>query len=211
MKRGGYIERKTPLRRSKIEVKHGSQFTKAAVAGNGTTAKSLVASQGQRAPAPIAFPKPTRSGKSASAPLRRSRIKRKAGGTKHSRRPREWGFMSFARDRGCELNMDRDTQRLFFNGHICEGPREFAHLGDRRRYETGDVGAGLCRAAHRGFDGKIGGKSPWYAVLERSTQSMVRMRLANRARRAWDMLEPEEREVWERKAEAWRASLRRAA
>lgn len=148
----------------------------------------------------------------ATKPIaRRTRIKRKAGGTAHSRRPREWGFMSFARDRGCELNMDRDTQRLFFIEHVCEGPREFAHLGDRRRYEVGDVGAGLCQHAHRGFDGKIGGKAPWYAVLARPTQSMIRMRLANRARRAWDALADEERAEWERKAEAWRASIRRAA
>lgn len=141
---------------------------------------------------------------------RKKAIKRKAGGTKHSRRPREWGFMSFARDRGCELNMDRDTQRLFFISHVCVGERQFAHLSDRRRYDVGDVGAGLCEGAHQGFDGKIGGKAPWYAALEHPTQSLVRTHLANRARRAWDALSDEERAEWERKAEAWRALMRRA-
>lgn len=211
MKRGGYIKRKTPLRRSKVEVNHGSQFTKAAVARNGTTAESLVALQGQHAPAPIAFPKPTRSGKSASAPLRRTRVKRKTGGTKHSRRPREWGFMSFARDRGCELNLDRDTQRILEIVHVCEGPREFAHLSDKKRYDVGDIGAGFCRSAHQGFAGKIGGKAPWYAAMDRESQRFIRARLANRARRAWDTLTDEERAEWERKTEVWRASMRRAA
>lgn len=170
MKRGGYIKRKTPLRRGTKPI--------------------------ARATKPIA---------------RRARIKRKAGGTKHSRRPREWGFMSFARDRGCELNLDRDLQRIMDLQHVCQGERQFAHLSDKRRYDAGDVGAGLCESAHRGFDGKAGGKAPWYATLDRESQRFVRTRLANRTRRAWDALSDKERAEWERKAEAWRVSMRRAA
>lgn len=85
---------------------------------------------------------------------RKKAIKRKAGGTAHGRRPREMGFMSFARDRGCELNMDRDTQRLFFISHVCVGERQFAHLSDRRRYDAGDVGSGLCEGRTKDSTGR---------------------------------------------------------
>lgn len=149
----------------------------------------------------------------ATKPIaRRTRIKRKAGGTKHSRRPRENGYMHFCHERGCELALDVDTQRILQITHDCSfEPVEFAHLHDRRRYAPGDVGAGLDRTTHRGIDGKEGGKATWYVALDRRGQHLFRMRLANRARAAWDALSDEERAEWERKAEAWRASLRMAA
>lgn len=142
---------------------------------------------------------------------RRSRVKRKTGGTKHSRRPRETGYMHFCHGRGCELALDVDTQKLLGISHDCSfEPVEFAHLATERRYAAGDVGAGLDRDTHQGIDGnKIGGKPPWYVKLGKFGQKLIRDRLANRARRAWDMLTAEEREEWEREAEAWRASMRR--
>lgn len=135
--------------------------------------------------AKVAYPKPTREAK-----------------TKHGRRPREWGFMHFCHARGCELDLDRDLQHLLGIKHVCTGPLEFAHLSDKKRYDIGDVGACLCRdAAHRGIDGKVGGKATWYVALGKRGQNLlVRMRLSNRARAAWDALTPAQRAEWDRKA-----------
>lgn len=140
------------------------------------------------------------------APMRRTRMRKGARGTAHSRRPRNWGFMSFARERGCELRGDAELQRILGIRHDCEGPIQFAHLSDKRRYDpAGDIGAGLCRdAAHQGIDGKIGGKAPWYVVLDYTGQHMARMRLANRARAAWDALTDAGRDGWEARAAAQR-------
>ena len=125
--------------------------------------------------------------------------------TKHSRRPREWGFMMCSRSFGCELDKDKDLQRILGIKHVCEGPIEFAHLSDLKRYDIGDIGAGLCKiGAHMAVDGKVGGKAFWYVKMDYTGQHMVRMRLANRARAAWDALTPEQREEWERRAAARR-------
>jgi hypothetical protein len=139
-------------------------------------------------PAP-AFPKPDRK-----------------AGTAHRRRPREWGFMHFCHARGCELCLDADTRKLLDPPPTCSGPLEFAHLSDKKRYDVGDVGACLHQTTHRGIDGKEGGKAVWYVALERHGQHFIRMRLANRARAAWDALSPEQREDWERRAAAQRRS-----
>jgi len=117
--------------------------------------------------------------------------------------------MAFCHHRGCELRGDAELQRVLGIRHDCEGPIEFAHLHDRRRYAPGDIGAGLCRdAAHQGVDGKIGGKAVWYAAHDYSGQHTIRMRLANRARMAWDALTPAERERWEEVGRARLSSLR---
>lgn len=114
--------------------------------------------------------------------------------------------MSFCHERGCELRGDAELQRIIGIRHDCDGPVEFAHLHDRRRYAQGDIGAGLDRTVHRGIDGRVGGKASWYVVLEYEGQHMVRMRLANRARAAWDALTDDQRAEYERKAQAWRES-----
>ena len=144
--------------------------------------------------------KPLRRGK----PIARSRMRPSKRGTRHSRRPREWGFMAFCHARGCELCLDVDLQKLIGIVFLRVGPLEFAHLSDRKRYDVGDVGACLHQAIHRGIDGKEGGKAPWYVALERSGQNLFRMRLANRARAAWDRLTPEQRAEWDAKAAAQR-------
>lgn len=162
-------------------------------------------------------PKPVKRPKKSPAPMRRSKpigrkswgVKRKAGGTAHGRRRREPGFVHFCHERGCELALDAELQHLLSVSHDCSfEPVEFAHLHDLRRYAPGDVGAGLCRPVHRGIDGKVGGKLPWYVALGYDGQHMIRMRLANRARAAWDALTDEQRAEWERKAAAWRSSGR---
>lgn len=146
-------------------------------------------------------PKPVRAPKKPRKPMRRTRMKPSARGTKHSRRAREYGFMAFCHARGCELALDFDTQRILGISHDCSfEPIEFAHLHDRRRYAPGDIGAGLDRTTHRGIDGKEGGKATWYVALDRRGQHLFRMRLANRARMAWDALTPAEREEWDRRA-----------
>jgi hypothetical protein len=124
--------------------------------------------------------------------LKRSRMRPGKRGTKHSRRPRELGFMHFCHDRGCELCLDRDMQELIGIFCPCSGPIEFAHLSDKKRYDVGDIGACLHQWVHRGIDGN----APWYVELERSGQHMFRMRLANRARRDWDALTPVQRADW---------------
>jgi len=155
--------------------------------------------------APKRKPQPLRRGK----PLERSWMRKGAKKTKHSRRPREFGFISFCHARGCELALDRDTQRILGIVHDCAFERvEFAHLGDKRRYEVGDIGACLCVTVHRGIDGRLGGKLSWYVELGRAGQHLIRMRFANRARAAWDALTPAERERWEEVARARLSSLR---
>lgn len=168
MRRGGYLQRRTPLRSSsRLETR---------------------------------------------TPIKRKPMRRGPGKTAHARREREFGFMMFCRERGCELALDHELQRLIGISHDCSfEPVEFAHLHDRRRYAPGDIGAGLCVTTHRGIDGRLGGKLPWYAALDHVGQHTFRMRLANRARAAWDALSDEERTDWERRAAEWRASLRRAA
>lgn len=137
-------------------------------------------------------------------------------GTKHSRRPRELGYMAFCKDRGCELALERDSGTLFGVSHRCWGFRvarvvvEFAHLGYRRRYDTGDIGAGLCSEVHHGIDGREGGKAPWYVALGRRGQELLRMHLSNRARRAWNALTPRERDAWDERAKAQLADIREA-
>lgn len=167
------------------------------------------------------FPKPAKRPPKSRQPIRRSTsierkswgVKRKAGGTAHSRRTRELGFMMFCRGRGCELARDVDLQRVLGISHDCSFERvEFAHLSDLKRYDpAGDIGAGLCHNLHSGLDGnRIGGKPAWYVAMDRQGQHNIRMRLANRARMAWEALSAEERAEWDRKAEAWRASNRRS-
>ena len=149
---------------------------------------------------PPKAPKPLRRGK----PIARSHMRKSKRGTKHSRRPREFGFISFCHARGCELCLDADLQKLISVFCPRSGPVEFAHLSNRRRYDTGDIGACLHQWIHRGIDGKEGGKAPWYVALERSGQNLFRMRLANRARAAWERLTPEQRAEWDRRAAAQR-------
>lgn len=136
----------------------------------------------------LPFPKPRREEKTA-----------------HRRRSREWGFMAFCHARGCEMRLDTDTQRLLGITHICRGRLEFSHLSDLKRYDVGDIGAALCWTIHRGIDGKEGGKAKWYVALSREGQRTIRMRLANRARAAWDALTDAEREHWEAIAAARKA------
>lgn len=159
-----------------------------------------------------AVPKPAPRPKRARKPLqRKARLQVKSWGvsrgpskTKHARRPREMGFMHFCHWRGCELQRDIDTQQLLGVIHACKGRLEFAHLSDRKRYDVGDVGACLCERAHKGFDGKVGGKDPAYAALSREGQRTIRLRLANRARRAWEALSDAERARFKETAAARR-------
>lgn len=122
-------------------------------------------------------------------------------GTAHARRPREMGFMAFCHARGCELCLDPDMRKVVEIPR-CSGRLEFAHLSDKKRYDVGDVGACLHWSVHKGVDGKTGGKGPWYVALGRSGQHLFRMRLANRARSAWDALTPEQRADWDARAAA---------
>ena len=127
--------------------------------------------------------------------------------TKHGRRAREHGYMHFCHERGCELALDMDLQRILGISHDCAfEPIEFAHLHDRRRYAPGDIGAGLDRPTHLGIDGRPGGKLPWYVSRDYQGQHMIRMRLANRARMAWEALTDAQRDEWEKKAKVWRAA-----
>ena len=155
----------------------------------------------------VAFPKPVKV-KKPRKPLQRSRMRPSKRGTKHGRRPREAGFMAFCHDRGCELCLDTHLHEVL--GIVClrEGPLEFAHLSDLKRYDVGDIGACLHQAIHRGIDGKEGGKAPWYVALEKSGQHLFRMRLANRARAAWDRLLPSQQIGWDMKAAAQRSAAR---
>lgn len=152
-------------------------------------------------PKPVRAPKKPRKPLPRGKPIARTWMKRSARGTAHSRRPRELGFMAFCHARGCELCLDPDVRKLV-DIPRCTGRLEFAHLSDRRRYDVGDVGAVLHQSIHRGIDGKEGGKATWYVALERSGQHLVRMRFANRARRAWDALTPEQRADWDARAAA---------
>lgn len=164
----------------------------------------------------VAFPKPVKRVK-VRKPLRSRRRRRprveqiqqafpkptQPDGTKHRRRPRELGYMAFCRARGCELLLDLGGQKVLGIVHRCRGPVQFAHLSDLKRYDVGDIGAGLCRdEAHQGIDGKEGGKAPWYVALDWTGQHTIRMRLANRARAAWDALTPEDRATWDARAAA---------
>lgn len=152
-------------------------------------------------------------------PLRAKRwgVQRKARGTAHSRRPRELGFMAYAKFwRGCELRRDAEAQRMLGIVHlVCDGSVEFAHLHDRKRYAKGDVGAGLCkRGAHTGIDGRVGGKMPEYVALGRDGQKALRDRLSNGARAGWNALPPETRAWWDRWARQdllFRREVERAA
>lgn len=151
-------------------------------------------------PKPVKREKAAPSGMKRGSPLKANRwgVSRSARGTAHSRRPREWGFMAFCHDRGCELRRDVDTQNLLGLVHVCKGPVQFAHLSDLKRYDVGDKGSGLCRdAAHQGIDGMVGGKAPWYVALGKDGQKLIRDRLANRARRAWEAFTDEQRAAWE--------------
>lgn len=246
MKRGGFIQRRTPILARKPFPGKGAPASPAAASAAVPVSLEAIPRfpkprreraglqsrvrvdrrQGKRAsaqtggaavgdavqsasPPSLAFPKPKRKAKAAPKPIAHSWMRKSARGTKHSRRPRELGFMAFCHARGCELCLDRDLRGLIeFPG--CSGRLEFAHLSERRRYDVGDIGACLHQSTHRGIDGKEGGKALWYVALDRSGQKLVRMRLANRARRAWDELAPNQRAEWDRVA-ADRFPRRRAA
>ena len=106
--------------------------------------------------------------------------------------------MAFCHARGCEMALDPALQGMLGISHTrCTGAREFAHLSDKKRYDKGDVGACLCKLIHGSFDGRVGGKPTWYTSLEKYGQHLVRMRLANRARAAWDALTDEQRARWD--------------
>lgn len=137
-------------------------------------------------------------------------------GTKHRRRPRELGRMLFYSGLWCML------RRLARNGNIPPanvaiimsygGPIEVAHLGDRGATGSGGwrrapdrLTAPLSRDAHRAIDGKVGGKAPWYVALGREGQRELRRLLVLFADNYWQMLTPEGRAEWDRKAAAERA------
>jgi hypothetical protein len=146
------------------------------------------------------FPKPAKR-KKERKPLRAKRwgVKRKARGTKHSRRPREWGFMAFAHGRGCELARNHEAQLLAGFVHACDPNDriEFAHLSEKKRYDVGDIGAGLCATIHRGIDGKVGGKATWYVAMGKEGQRLFGVRLSVSARVAWMQMSEWEREQFE--------------
>ena len=121
--------------------------------------------------------------------------------------------MHFCHERGCELALDLDTQEILGIEHWClvSDRLEFAHLSDMKRYDVGDVGAVLCWTIHKGIDGKEGGKAHWYVAIGKRNQSEIRMRLANRARAAWDALSDAQRAEWERRAKEFLAGWRAAA
>lgn len=167
---------------------------------------------GETAKFPKPFKKPTSrpKGGGARSALRGTWMRPSKRGTKHSRREREWGFMAFCHARGCELCLDADLRALLVVPPQCSGLLEFAHLSDKKRYDVGDIGACLHQSIHRGIDGKLGGKATWYVALERSGQHLIRTRLANRARRAWDELTTDQRADWDRLAAEQRRATRAA-
>jgi alkylhydroperoxidase/carboxymuconolactone decarboxylase family protein YurZ len=194
----------------KVGGNHGPRAAKKLLRRVGADAQPLVAPEGQHDAYLPKFPKPAPRVKAARAPIKRSWMRKGARGTKHSRRPREWGYMAFCHARGCELYLDVATQGMLGFQHHCQGRLEFAHLSDKKRYDVGDVGACLCQTTHKGIDGKVGGKAPWYVALDRTGQRMIRMRLADRARRDWDALTPAQRAHWDDVGELRRKELRAA-
>lgn len=257
MKRGGFIQRRTPLRARKPFHSKGDPGT--ATAASGAVPVSLEAlrfakprrerpslesrarvdrRQGKRASAQtggaavgdavqsaslssLAFPKPVKKVKASPKPIPRSWMRKSARGTKHSRREREFGRMAFYSSLWCML---RDLAR---GGSIppanvsaamaCDGPIEVAHLGDRGATGTGGwrrapdaTTAPLCRHHHRGIDGKVGGKAPWYVALGREGQSELRGLLVLFSSNYWDGLTPAGRAEWDANAERQRKERRAA-
>jgi hypothetical protein len=166
----------------------------------------------------VAFPKPeSRPKKPRKAIQRKARIQAKRWGvshgpskTKHARRPRNFGRMAFVKTLPCGL------ADAFFvvagsltDGPppgLCSGPIECMHLGDRagwRRCSDDETAPG-CRTHHRGIDGTVGGRAPWYVALGRDGQRALRAELVSRASEAWGALGEAGQKHWRELAAARR-------
>jgi hypothetical protein len=155
-------------------------------------------------------PKPVKREKKKPRGLRAKRwgVRRKAGGTAHSRRPREWGRMVwlhslrmcfvwgfFATHYQLEVADEKGAAmiqwRLIGRVPACGGPFQCAHLFGR--YNNGDDKTILaCRDHHMDIDQT----RRWFLVLAKPERLWLRTFLAARATAAWEALPIEERARW---------------
>jgi hypothetical protein len=155
-------------------------------------------------------PKPVKREKKKPRGLRAKHwgVRRKARGTAHSRRPREWGRMAWLHHwRACfvraffqerwspydpEASMAIAIQeRLTGLVPPCGGPFQCAHLFGR--YNNGDDKTILaCRDHHMDIDQT----RRWFLVLTKPERLWLKTFLAARATAAWESLPVEERARW---------------
>ncbi|MES2339262.1 MAG: hypothetical protein V4537_14305 [Pseudomonadota bacterium] len=163
----------------------------------------------------FAFPKPVKREKKKPRGLRRRRwgVHRKAGGTAHSRRPRELGRMAWLHSlRTCFVSwfMTTPVQYMIFAHDIerlmllairasiaprltpCGGWFECAHLFGR--YGDGDnFTVLLCRDHHHDVDRY----RTWFRSLPREHRVALKLYLAARATAGWLKLSVEDRARWD--------------
>lgn len=147
----------------------------------------------------------------------------RAKGTAHSRRPREFGKMFFLRTLPCRVR-EVWLSVVLNAGHNRDGlpepPRcdsiiEVMHLGSKRkrggwrRADDSETARG-CRVHHRGIDGTVGGRGPWYVALGEDGQTELRRRLVALNDAEWLALTPESRALWDEEARRQIAGLKSA-
>ena len=222
MKRGAPLSRRTPLRAkrwgvskkvSKAEARDG-KGRRCPTAddrrqGKRASAQSRGASTGARSAsgASLAFPKPERK-----------------TGTKHGRRPREFGRMLFYSTlRGDVVEALRSLsletgKTAYFIAAEKAGPGvgrvqvmhlHLGHMAGRRRAPDHQTAPGH-ENHHKGIDGDIGGKARWYVELGWDRQQAMHAKLIDRARAKWNALTDRERQGWDELAELQRRTGRLA-
>jgi hypothetical protein len=156
-------------------------------------------------------PKPVKRAKAKPTGLKRKRwgVQRKAGGTKHSRRWRDWGRMAWLHSlRVCFV---REFVRQRFNGPLDEMPRAIAlrlagtglmgdcygafqcsHLFGRYRDPHDAKTVLACRRHHEDIDRT----RAWFLALTKPERLWLKTDLAARATAGWDQVPPSEQARW---------------
>jgi hypothetical protein len=134
-------------------------------------------------------------------------VHRKPGGTAHSRRPREFGRMKFARDTmACAVVLHNVPVPI--PPGPCIGPLQYMHLGARKGYRAPDSeGAPGCAHHHQMIDNPDG----FYLAMTEEERADFRARAIAEQKACWDSLTPEQREWWDEQAAIEFAKNRRGA
>lgn len=142
------------------------------------------------------FPKPVKQERPRK-PLRRTRMRPSARGTKHSRRERHFGYMLFVKHRCCAVLYMKGVETLCTYDE--DGNVEAAHVGPRVGPRASDLDTiPLCSLHHR-IDGWDTYSGPFKGWTREQRRAWAEKEIAV-VRACWELLSPEARDNWNARA-----------